>query len=114
MTALGYLSAAVRWPIRQTRGFIENVEELFRGTDLEEIVPPTVEWLLLQIPHALGFGSPKQQIKASTALGVTAVISSFVTLGVTIVFVAVFAATFAVGVIRLWPVVNRFWPLPEV
>lgn len=107
--------AIYRWPTRQVRGFIGNVAD-FGGALLtrpESVVPPSVwstwVWLKAQVPRAFGWGSAFQQITASVVLAVVAFISGFITAGVTWVLIGVFAITASLGLLRLWPFINRLW-----
>jgi len=59
----------------------------------------------------LGMGTPAQQILGSTIVGVAVLVSSTVSLGATLVLVPLVAFWWSVGVLRLIPFVNQFWPL---
>jgi hypothetical protein len=60
---------------------------------------------------AIGMGTPSQQILANIVIFFVALVSSTVTLGATLL-IALFAMFFGgIGVVRLIPVVNAFWPL---
>ena len=60
---------------------------------------------------ALGFGSPSQQILANTVIFLAALLSSAVSLGATLVIAALAFFWFWIGVLRLVPQVNAYWPL---
>lgn len=101
--------------IDQVRGFGRNVREIVSVETGYEILPPsiadTIQWFLKSIPRAFGFGTPEQMITGSVALAVVSVLSSFVTFGATLALLVVWAVTFSLGVLRLVPVVNAYWPL---
>lgn len=104
-----------RWPARQIRGFVGNVIEF--GSNLltkpEKVVPPSVwstwVWLKAQVPRAFGGGTPFQQITASVVLAVVAFLSGFITAGATWVLIGVFTITFVLGLLRLWPFIDKGW-----
>lgn len=66
-------------------------------------------WVLASAFWSLGTDSPIKQITASFALLLFALITSWVTLGATLVLVGFFAVTMFIGVVRLVPVVDRYW-----
>lgn len=111
------LKTIYRWPIRQLTGFIAGLRGLLAriiGNPLETLPPSissTIRWLLKKFPEAFGFSTPNDQILASFVLVIFALLSSLITFGATLVLVGVFIFTLFVGVLRLVPVVNHYWPL---
>lgn len=104
-----------RWPIRQVRGFGENVVGVGRQlfSKPQAVVPPSIwstwVWLKSQIPRAFGFGTPFQQIAASVVLGVITFLSGLLTGGLAWAFIGVWLVTGMIGLLRLWPFINEQW-----
>jgi len=107
--------AAIRWPFDQTAGFFRNAWNAISVTTPPDIIPPwivewivsTYHWLRSQLPRAVGFGTPQEQITASIVIAVAMVITSLGTLTVLAAFMII---PLSVGVARLIPVVNEWWP----
>jgi hypothetical protein len=62
---------------------------------------------------AIGMGSPTQQILANLVIFVVAVVSSSVTFGATLIIAALAMFFGFVGIVRLIPVVDKYWPLNQ-
>lgn len=109
------LRTALMWPVREVSGWVRNVRSLVGDLSWRDFLPPalieTAKWVFEQLRFAVGFGTAQQQLSASFALGVAAVFSTVITLGVTIGLVVVFALLFGIGALRLWPTFDRLWPL---
>jgi len=108
---------ALSWPVRQVRGWGENVRDVLTETDTGDVLPPAIvetgAWLREQVPRAAGTGTPGEQMAASVVLAFASVLTSLFTGGVTLFFVALFLLTFLVGAFRLVPAVDALWPLGE-
>lgn len=104
--------------VGQIRGFFDNLWSTAMAAKWEGFLPPSIVSLIKffanAVPDAFGFGSREDQVRGSAVLGVTAILSSVITLGATLVFVGIFAFTFAVGIVRHVPIVDANWPLPDV
>lgn len=100
------------WPVRQTIGFFVNVYRAIAGLSLDDLLPPwvrgTLAWLRAQVPRALGFGTPQQQITASLVIAVAMILAS---LGILTVAALVMIVPLLVGVARFVPAVEARWPL---
>lgn len=109
------LKRGLLWLPRQVWGFLQNAWGVITGLAPDDVAPPSIvstwEWLKQQVPRAVGLGTPQEQLSASVVLAIAAVLTSLFTGGVTLFFVAVFAVTFGVGVLRLVPVVDDLWPV---
>jgi type IV secretory pathway VirB6-like protein len=112
---MGALRDAAAWPLVQVRGWAGNVREVVGSLKWQDFLPPallsTAAWVWEQFKLALGFGTVEEQLSASFALGIVAVLSTILTLGLTIAAVVVFVILFGIGMLRLWPVFDNLWPL---
>lgn len=103
--------------LAQLRGFVDNLWTSIGAASWEGYLPPSIVSSIIffanAIPDAFGFGSRQDMLRGSVVLAGVAILSSVVTLGATLALVAVFAGTFAVGIVRHVPIVEAYWPLPE-
>lgn len=106
------------WIGGQIRGWASNVRTFFRTVSVSDLLPPsvlsTIRFIASSFPRSLGFASgPKEQITGSIVFAVFLVVVSLSILtAVAVVFLIV---TLPFGLLRLIPVVNRYWPLsPEL
>lgn len=101
-----------RWIGSQLDGFANGLARL-ASTPPKAWLPAgvwsTIMWVFSSALWSLGTDSPVRQITASFALLLFALLASWITLGATLVLVAFFAVTMAIGVARLVPVVDRYW-----
>lgn len=114
---MGTVRDILLWPARQVRGWLANVRDIVGSLSWTDFLPPavlsTAEWTWEQFLLAVGFGTTEEQLSASFALGVVAILSTILTLGLTIAAVVFFGITFSIGLLRLWPAFNSIWPLGE-
>jgi hypothetical protein len=100
------------WIGKQVDGFIGGVMRL-AGTSPGAWLPAgiwsTVLWLARATTWSVGTSTPIRQITSSFALALFALLTSWVTLGATLALVAFFAMTMVFGVLRLFPVVDRYF-----
>lgn len=110
-------------PIQSLRRFGrwigEQADGFFRGLMRLATTPPkawipvgiweTIVWVFNSAMWSLGTHSAIKQITSSFALLIFAFLASWITLGATLVLVGFFAATMAIGILRLIPAVNAWW-----
>lgn len=98
------------WIGQQADAFLGNLIALVSvspGEWLPNGVWDTIVWVAMSATWSVGTSTATKQITASVALGLTALLASWVTLGATLVLVGFFAVTFAIGVFRLIPAVDK-------
>jgi hypothetical protein len=115
--ALSRVKNAAAWPLKQAAGWWQNTKAIVGDLTWDDFIPPallsSITWSKEKLKDAAGTDTPQKQMAASFALGVAAVISSVISLGATIPIVILFAGTFTIGALRLWPVVDDYWPWGE-
>lgn len=114
--AARWLLDVLTWPFRQVWAGLTNLyRALTEDVTLREILIPSIYsalmWLRVQIPYAFGFDTREHMLTGSFVLAVFAFFFGFISAGATWVLIGVFAFTFAVGLLRFLPVVERYWPL---
>lgn len=95
---------------RQVRGTISNTRSLVGSFTFDQILPPSIAGFISTmfglVPKALGRGSAKQQVFASTTLILIAIISTPFTLGYSLAVALPFGLTLLVGLVRMIPAAN--------
>lgn len=100
------------WIGSQVDGFVGGIMRLASTPPkywLPDGVWSTIMWVVKSTTWSLGTSTPTRQITASFALGLFALLTSWVTLGATLVLVAFFAVTMLVGFLRFFPVVDSYF-----
>jgi len=108
--------AYIRWPFAQAWGFLVNLWTwLTENLHPRDIVLPSIYesylWFRDQLPLAFGTGSPGSQIEASFVLAVASFLTGFVTGFAAWALIALWAATALIGLFRMVPFVDKYWPL---
>lgn len=108
----------VLWPFRQLWAAMMNLWSwATTRLHLQDILLPafyeSLVWLSNQVPAALGGSTPGEMIEASFVLGVATFFSGILTGGLAWGFIAVWAFTGFLGMLRFFPVVNKYWPVPK-
>lgn len=106
---------AYRWTKRQAVGFYRGVRGYFADFHVDDVILPsirdTLNWILGLFPKALGLrrATPKQQIDANIVFIVFWGTLSVISLGTTLVLVAVHVLLLMVGVWRYLPAFGDLW-----
>lgn len=116
MTVRETVWTAVTWPFRQVGGTARNIVGFVRDdVTAERLIPPairsSVRFVMLQVPRALGWSEPGQQVTAAVVLSVVAFVTGFVTGGAAWVLIFLWGLAALVGLLRFVPIVDRLWPL---
>lgn len=106
---IGTLRRFGGWIGKQVDGFVGGVVRL-ASTPPKAWLPAgvwgTIMWVVRSATWSVGTSTPVKQITASFALGMFALLTSWITLGATLALVVFFAATMLVGFARLFPAFN--------
>jgi len=105
---------ALSWAGRQVRGWGANVRALFTRLDPRQLLPgawvSTLLFLRDSLPRSLGFtNSARGHITGVVVFTIFLVVASFTIL--TYVAVAFFILAMPIALLRLWPFIDRHWPL---
>lgn len=94
----------------QARGTYRNSRDLVGSFTFDKVLPSSISGFIQElfalVPKALGRGSAKQQVWASTTLVMLAIISTPFTLGYSLIVAAPFVVTLFIGLYRNIPAVN--------
>lgn len=95
---------------KQARGTYRNGRDLVGSFTFDQVLPSGIAGFIQELfslfPKALGRGSAKQQVYASTTLVLIALISAPFSLGYSLLIGAPFFLTLGIGLVRLVPAAN--------
>lgn len=106
---------AVRWTGGQIRGTVDNVRAFADWFAFDRFMPPSIADLITytfrMVPRALGLRGTRRErmLAASTQLIAVAILSSFVTLGATLIIVVILGFFWLVALLRFIPAFNDGW-----
>lgn len=97
----------------QVSGTVDNARDLAAGTRVDDVLPSGIRGLISEllylIPHALGRGTPRQQLTSSVILGIMALLASPITLTTSLYLLIPLSITAGAGLLRLIPAANSSW-----
>jgi len=107
------LRAVISWVAAQFWGFLDNVMGILREMAPDDVVPPsvwdTIVWFWERFLAVFGLREPIDQILSSLSLIAFWIVTSYLSLGFTAVFVLLTIPFFIFGVLRLIPFVDEKW-----
>jgi len=97
----------------QAEGTAQNARDFVGSTGADDFLPSGMrsfgQELLYLIPHALGRGTPRQQITSSVILGILAVLATPISFTYSLFLLIPLSLTFIMGVYRFVPAINSTW-----
>lgn len=111
----GAAMAGLSWVWGQIVDAGRNTVALFDYLTFDRILPPslvdTIQFYIEAVPAALGLRgvSRERMVSAIVTLGILAVLSTVLTLGLTVAVLVALTFLLVLGLLRLFPAVNRAW-----